>query len=273
MTQYHLTLLFSLAPLLTLAGDKSGFTLWNPTPPGQLRELSADRPDKTESAFTVDAGHFQLEMDFANYSRDKNHHDLDESWEATPVLFKLGVLNDLDIQIGLTPGRWERTSGSVDRRSGFGDIIPRLKLNLLGNDGGPIAIAVLPFVKVPTSTGHLGNNAVEGGLKVPIALDVEGWDLAMQTEMDWSRNDGLGGYHQEYVNSISIGHQLIGKWSIAVEFYTQVSTERSAGWIGTFDTWLTYQVSDNLRLDAGVYIGVTRAADDLHPFLGMSWRY
>jgi hypothetical protein len=31
-----------------------------------MRELSADRPDKTDCPFTVDAGHFQVEMDFAN---------------------------------------------------------------------------------------------------------------------------------------------------------------------------------------------------------------
>jgi len=31
-------------------------------------------------------------------------------------------------------------------------------------------------------------------------------------------------------------------------------------------------INDNLQLDAGVNIGVTRSADDIHPFLGMSYR-
>jgi hypothetical protein len=43
-------------------GDKSGYTLFRPTPEALLRELTSDRPDKTESPITVDAGHFQLEM-------------------------------------------------------------------------------------------------------------------------------------------------------------------------------------------------------------------
>src|SRR6266581_8182675 len=46
--------------------DKSGYNLFNPTPRGFMRELGADRPDKTDCPFTVDAGHFQVEMDFAN---------------------------------------------------------------------------------------------------------------------------------------------------------------------------------------------------------------
>jgi hypothetical protein len=37
-----------------------------------LRELSTDRPDKTERPFTVDAGHFQLEMDLFSYACDRH---------------------------------------------------------------------------------------------------------------------------------------------------------------------------------------------------------
>src|ERR1700690_1895783 len=48
--------------------DKSQYNLFNPTPVKYMRELSPDRPDETESPYTVDAGHFQLEMDFANYT-------------------------------------------------------------------------------------------------------------------------------------------------------------------------------------------------------------
>ena len=37
--------------------DKRHYHLFNPTPRELLREMSTDRPDVTESAFTVDAGH------------------------------------------------------------------------------------------------------------------------------------------------------------------------------------------------------------------------
>ena len=55
--------------------DKSGYHLFHPTPRALMREMSTDRPDQTESAYTVDAGHFQLEMDFANFTYD--HHSAD----------------------------------------------------------------------------------------------------------------------------------------------------------------------------------------------------
>src|SRR5207247_8308607 len=43
--------------------DKRHYTLFNPTPRELMREMNTDRPDKTESPYTVDAGHFQVEAD------------------------------------------------------------------------------------------------------------------------------------------------------------------------------------------------------------------
>src|SRR5205807_425866 len=56
------------------SADKSSYHLFRPTPPSLMRELSADRPDKTDCPFTVDAGHFQVEMDLANltYNRSRS---------------------------------------------------------------------------------------------------------------------------------------------------------------------------------------------------------
>ena len=192
--------------------------------------------------------------------------------------FKVGLLNNVDFQLVLTPNRWERTddrdAGTDVRKSGFDGITPRVKINLLGNDGGFFALGLIPFVKLPLSSGHLDNGSVEGGLGIPYSFDIPGWDVGFQTTFHFNRN-GIGdGYHTECDNSVSIGHPIIGKkLSASVEFFSSVTTERDAGWVGTVDTWLTYQATENLRFDGGVYIGVTPAADDWHPFVGMTWRF
>lgn len=261
--------------------DKSGFTLFHPVPENLLRELSPDRPDKTDSPFTVDAGHFQLEMDFANFTYDRPNSQRgdvkSEAWEAAPINFKVGLLNNVDFQVVLTPARWEQTDdrgdGSSERKVGFDGITPRLKINLIGNDGGFFALGLIPFVKVPLSGAHLDNGSVEGGLGIPWSLDIPGWDVGFQTTVHVDRNDFGAGYHSDIDNSVSIGHKLFGPLSCSVEFFSSVSTERGAGWVGTVDTWLTYEVNKNFRIDGGVYIGVTPAADDWHPWIGMTWRF
>jgi hypothetical protein len=253
--------------------DKSGYSLFNPTPDEYMREMSPDRPDKTDSPNTVDAGHFQLEMDFANLTYNAPNSERgnvkSEDYQIAPMNLKVGVLNNMDFQLVLTPWQWERTedrsAGTVEQKSGFGDITPRVKVNLIGNDGGFFALALVPFVKLPTSQDHLGNDSVEGGLGIPFAFDVPNWDVGFQTTFNCNRNGVGSGYHAEFDNSVSIGHAVIDKLSYHVEFFSSVSTEQNSDWIGTFDAWFTYQANKNLCLDAGVYIGVTQSADDWHP--------
>ena len=52
-----------------VGADKSQYWLFNPTPDSLLREMTTDRPDLTESPFTVDAGHVQFETTIVGYSR------------------------------------------------------------------------------------------------------------------------------------------------------------------------------------------------------------
>lgn len=48
--------------------DKSQYTLFNPTPAKCMREFDPDRPDITDSPFTVDAGHIQFESGLFSYT-------------------------------------------------------------------------------------------------------------------------------------------------------------------------------------------------------------
>gem|GEM_PF-5119181 len=80
---FSLSILPCLFPLLLLPvhaqqpapPDKSAFHLFHPTPTEWMREFSTDRPDQTESPHTVDAGHFQIEVDAvtAEFDRDRTN--------------------------------------------------------------------------------------------------------------------------------------------------------------------------------------------------------
>lgn len=262
------------------APDKSGYHLFHPTPSALLREMSTDRPDKTESAYTVDAGHFQIEMDLVSYTHD---HDTaagadlkSDSFAVAPVNLKVGLLNQVDLQLMLDTYNWVRISdrGAVTRQSGFGDVTTRLKINCWGNDSGPTALALMPFVKFPTSQDGLGNNAIEGGLIIPLAVELpHGWSMGLMTEFDFMQDADGAGHHPEFINSVTFGHGIVGRLSGYLEFFSQVSADQEAPWIGTVDLGLTYRLTDNLQLDAGVNLGVTRSADDLNLFLGLSVRF
>jgi hypothetical protein len=54
----------------TASVKKTEYSLFNLVPDAQLRDFSTDRPGKSHSSKTVDAGHFQIESDFIIYTRD-----------------------------------------------------------------------------------------------------------------------------------------------------------------------------------------------------------
>lgn len=262
--------------------DKRQYHLFNPTPREFMRELSADRPDKTESAYTVDAGHFQIESDLLSYSSDHDTTDGGdtrvEAWGIASLNIKAGLLNWLDLQLVLDTYNHvtteDRTAGTKVRQSGLGDFATRVKMNLWGNDEGRSALSAMPFVKFPTNQDDLGNDDVEGGIIFPFALELPaGWGLGAQTEFDIVRNRADDGYAVDFVNTITFSRNIVGNLGGYVEFFSLVSSESDSAWIGTFDLGLTYRFSADVQLDAGVNIGVTDSAEDVNPFLGLTWRF
>jgi hypothetical protein len=244
-----------------------------------VRELATDRPDKTENPYTVDAGHFQIELDLANYTVDRSNIDGVERTVRTlavaPFNLKVGLTNWSDLQFIAETFTREKTSGHDGMtRSGFGDVAVRWKVNFWGNDGGKTGFGMISFAKFPTNQDSLGNDAVEGGIIFPVEIKLaEDWDLGLMTEVDWRQNASGSGYHAESINTITVAHRIAGDLEGYIEFFSNVSGERGADWIGTFDFGATYKFTPNVQLDAGLNVGLTDSADDLNPFVGLTVRY
>jgi hypothetical protein len=261
--------------------NKTGYTLFNPTPKDHMRELSTDRPDQTESAYTVDAGHFQIEMDFLNYTYD---HDQSgggdvrtKDLNVAPLNLKVGLLNQVDLQLLFDPYIRSKTedhiTGIEDKVSGFGDVTTRLKINFWGNDGGKTAFAMMPFVKWPLSASDVRNGKTEGGVIFILGYELPaGWGSAVMTEVDFI-SDGLGGHDSEFVNSITFGRDITENIGGYIEFFTVTGNAPGFKWQGQLDIGFTYAVSDNIQLDWGCNFGVTKSAPDYQPFVGFSQRF
>jgi opacity protein-like surface antigen len=270
----------ALAVLMTCsaadAADKSQYSLRSPTPMSQLRDMSPDRPDKTESPFTVDAGRFQLETDLVAYTHDSRDGITTRAFDLVPFNFKVGLNNDTDIQFVYGAHSHIRASGggNTETDSGFGDLVIRLKRNIWGNDGGPTALGLMPFVKVPANSVASLNDDVEGGLIVPLAIDLgNGMGLGLMTEVDILKSENGSGYEPSFINSATISFELTQRLGLYVEAFVERSAEEGAETIVTIDGGLTYAVTDNLQLDAGANVGITEAADDLNVFVGLSQRF
>lgn len=238
-----------------------------------VRRMSTDRPDTTESAYSVPAGAFQIEMSFFDYSRDANRGASSDQLILGQINFKTGLTQSSDLQMVLNShaigGESER--GDVTRTSGFGDMTLRLKKNLWGNDDGPTALAVMPYVTIPTHT-HLSEKAWAGGLIVPLSVTLsDRFTLGLMAESDLVHDAATEGYDLEWLHSATLGIALTEKVGAYVELVGIAGQD--ADYQALFDAGLTYTFTDSLIFDAGVRLGMNRAAPDAGVFTGMSIRF
>lgn len=253
-------------------------SLSDPTPDAGLRELSTDRPDKTESPYTVDAGRFQIETDLVTYTIDRPDGFRSETLTVAPINLKAGLTNRVDLQVVfdayVRQTVTDRSTNFETTASGVGDVTVRVKANLWGDDGGDTALAVMPFLKLPTNTDGLGNDAVEGGIIIPLAIRLtDRVGLGLMTEIDVLEDADGDGHSPSFINSATLAFGLTDRLGMYTELYTERSAQDGADWIATIDVGFTYGVTANLQLDAGVNLGVTEAADDIQLFVGVSRRF
>lgn len=268
----------STLPATTPVPDKVQYTLFNPVPPGLRRAYNTDRPSKTDSPHTVDAGVFQIESDVANWTLDYEKGARIRTWIVSNTNLKLGLTNWMDFEV--VPQFYVNTRSSGPDfgkpivQDGFGDTTLRLKINLIGDDGGKLAIGLISSIKIPTNTGHTANHVWEPGFGLPLNYSLPwGFTLFGQTRLDVLDQPGSGNMRVQWQNPIGLSRGIIGNLSGYIEFYNAVSSGRGQKWVGTLDTGLIYQVTPNFSVDMNSFFGMTDSAPDYNVFIGFGRRF
>ncbi|MDF1755174.1 MAG: transporter [Verrucomicrobiales bacterium] len=242
--------------------DKSVYHLFSPTPRNQMRELSPDRPDATESPVTVDAGHFVIETSLIDWRKDGST----DAYTTMATNLKVGLTNRSDLQLVFDTFSWEEPKGA----SGFSDIQLRYKYNLWGNDEGSTALALFPYIKIPTGT-ELSNGKWEGGLIIPFSVDLcEGISLGLMSEIDYIFDETSAEYSLQHLGSAVLGFDLTARLGAFVE-YIGIAGETP------FQSYLaggfTLGISEDFVLDCGIQTGLNDHSEELGLFTGFTKRF
>jgi hypothetical protein len=270
---------FSICFFTSLAygqGDtsKHKYTLLNPVPRDKMKDMETDRPDVTESAYTVPAGHLQVESDLFKQVRVKVGGMQSIQTAYNVGNYKLGLTEKTDIQL-VIPTYVKNTTRRIhgldvlEQVSGFDDITLRLKYNVWGSGAGKTALAVLPFVSLPTSS--FANNGVQGGVTFPFALAVtDKTSFGAQATISFVKEDNSR-YYTNMLYSFTFGHSLFKQLDGFVEGVATYSPYSK-----TTDTYanggLIFSASGNLNIDAGLNYGLNKSAGNIY-FVGFSFRY
>lgn len=217
----------------------------------------------------------QVETELASFTRHADDGERREEWRFAGTSLRVGVLDSLDVQLLFDPlvlARVEHADGGSTRGAGAGELVTRAKWNLWGNDGGRTALALLPFVQWPLAASDTREGRWRGGLIVPFAVELgRGWSAGAQSQVEWVE-DPDGGVDTELVHSLVVGRELGERLGVYLEFFTRVPVQEPGDWQGMVDAGFTYALGPNVQLDLGCDVGVTGAAPDVRPFLGLTVR-
>lgn len=232
---------------------------------GSLRPLSTDRPDTTESPYTVDLGRYQFEVEIGSLTRDGGK----TSYSVGGVNAKYGVDDLTDVQFILP--LFNRLAANSE---GFGDLQIRVKRNLWGNDADGSALAVMPFVQLPTGADGISSDEFEGGIIVPFGFSgADGWSYGVQGQLDLVADENGGGYHFAFLTSATAARSLsaqIGAFCEVVAIYSEGVDARSEYYL---NAGMTLGVTETLQFDGGIRIGLSNDAEDFTPFFGVSAKF
>jgi hypothetical protein len=268
------------------ATDKRQYTLFNPVPDGQLRDMDTDRPNVTNTPHTIDAGHWQIEAGVLDYS----HHRDDspganvrsDDFGLGQINFRLGVLDNLELNAVVDAYESDRaddiSSHARSRSSGFGDATVGGKLNLWGDEGtdaaGYTALAIQPQFKLPTARSDLGNGRLEFSVGAPFLANMPcGIHLGLQPGISEERNSSNSGYVTGFPDSVSLDRVFFANLDIYLEYAWHLITEKHLIAPQTIDMGGTYSLTKNIVLDAGVNIGLNRASNSVEVLAGISIRH
>lgn len=266
----------------TGAGAQNGppYSLFNPVPPDKLRDFDPERPNFEAGPITVDAGHFQYEGDFFFYDYFKDANQRIRTVFGPVPSLKLGVTQSLEVELSLAPfvsiEAEDTRAGASKTLQGVSDLYFSVKYNLWGNDGGPSAAAIIPYIKIPTAKDGIGNGATEGGLILPVRFNLpQDISIDVSTEVDFYKNEFSEGYHLNYDNSIGITLPIARNLYTTYEIDSEVDVDPSSRVYNllSFDVAFAWILIPNLQLDTGVDFGLTSDTPKIQVYSGVAKRF
>jgi hypothetical protein len=249
--------------------SKKKYDFFNPVPRNTMRSFETDRPDVTESAYTVDAGHFQLETDLFKTERYNADGVKTINNYINTANLKLGITHSTDFQVVIATLNTSKiiNGGAIIKKSDFGGLTFRIKQNLWGNNNGNTALAILPFVSAPENS----DSKLSGGIILPFAMSLApGWDFGAQVETDLAANQNGNNYHFNFLASATTSYPLCKNLDFFTEVVITLDNETKM-----YEYFINggpiYAIARNINLDCGIYYGIKNISSKTY-FAGLSFR-
>ncbi len=215
----------------------------------------ASRPLTTDDAGTVQKGEFQVETGFDFARQDHREAEISPS-----LTVSYGLLEKMDVWIG-SEYLFVRHEEGENEENGLGDTALRLKYRFFDEADGMPAFAVSGMLKVPTASESkgLGSGKTDFSINTILTKNL-GERLVLHLNLGYTF---IGEKHCSNELNYSLAAQFIltDRWALVGEVVAmnhlngRHGDDPLSGLVGTY-----YLITDKIIWDAGIGIGMSRAA-------------
>ena len=227
----------------------------------------AARPLTTDDAWTVEKGEFQLEVGFDALRQDDHGREY-----APSITLTYGLLERMDLGIGSGYVFLHPTEGK--RENGVADTEIKLKYRWFDEKGWRPAFTASGILKIPTASESkgLGSGQTDFGINAIFTKNLsKKWVIHLNFGYTFI---GENHVNNEFNYSIAAQFLLTEKWALVGEivgvnnFNGRHGDDPISGLIGTY-----YSITDKVIWDAGLEIGMSKAAPDFRFTTGLTWLF
>lgn len=227
----------------------------------EISPIEADRPDQTETAFTVPAGMFQFETGFSYQEENRSS----TSYLAPTVLLKYGINSNFEIRL-ITEFAFNSVENS--EFSGINPIVLGFKLKILEEKGVLPKTAFLGHLSLPNcATSRNKTNYLAPQFRFLMQHTItDKVSLSYNLGAEWDGFTAGPGF----IYTTAVGYGITDKLGTFIEIFGFAPQDSTAN--HTVDAGCTYLINDNFMVDLSGGLGITSNAPNHFVSVGFSFR-
>jgi DNA-binding Lrp family transcriptional regulator len=199
-------------------------------------QISTDRPNQTESPFTLPLGHIQIETGIS----------IEDSQSNINTLFRIGIINGIEVR--LNTNYLMNDNITALKKSSFSDFEVGAKFKIWGESNDKTKIGFLSHLSVPTAPEVFSNN--EYGLLSRVLVS---HNLKNDSQIGYNLGyNKYSNYVGELIYTIEYGRNL-GSFGIFFELFGNDSSNNSSL---NFDSGIIYLIDNDKQLDLSIGRGL-----------------
>ncbi|GAB3818929.1 transporter [Pontibacter rugosus] len=231
----------------------------------QVEKISSGRPDLTQGTYTVPQGMVQVEAGLTLW-QDTQNEDKTTSHAYPNVLVRAGILKGLELRLQsmIQDSVIENSSGRR-KVNGIGPLNVALRVQLWEQNGLLPQAALQSGLNLPVGSKEVTPRHADPEFVLALSHELnQRFDLTYNLGYSWEESEPLQSY----------GVNLTADVSDKLMTYIEVLGEKQKGEKAEHfaDMGLMFLLQNNLQLDVGAGIGLSKAAPDLFITTGISFR-